>query len=116
METVRFGVNVYSFANYLFIDTSDDSLGSFRVPYIIFNGFEAIIWFGCSILVLNRHLKTGKHRHEILYALAFALFGLSDVIETSGTSLLLILFKAACLLALATLRKQAMVAHGSTYL
>jgi hypothetical protein len=65
----------------------------------------AVCWLGVAVAILRRHLKFRKSKSEVGYMLAFMAFGLSDFIETSGTTLLLLLFKGACLLAILACRK-----------
>ncbi|RYD31348.1 MAG: hypothetical protein EOP86_18090 [Verrucomicrobiaceae bacterium] len=105
--------DAYGFLNLRLIDTRGDSLGFLRLPYLIFNAVEAVCWLAVSLVILWRFLRHRKSRREIYYALAFLAFGLSDVIETSGTTALLLLFKGACLLAIAGFRPGIMALHGS---
>ncbi len=88
-------IDPYEILNYMVINTMDDSLGAFRNPYIVFNALEALCWFYCSFAVLVRYLRQGKDRAEISYVLSFMAFAISDVIETTGTSILLLLFKGS---------------------
>jgi len=107
---------MYEFLNYHIIDTSDDSLAAFKQPYIVFNTLEALVWFGCSVWVLVRYRKNAGSGLEVLYFLAFLAFGLTDVIETFGTTVLLLLTKGCCLLALIPLRQFSLVRYpGSRF-
>jgi len=75
-----------------------------EVPYRAFNLFEGTVWVVLSGLVLRRFLK---HRHstvEVVYALAFFTFGLTDFREAYALQSWLIWLKAANLLALLWLR------------
>jgi hypothetical protein len=53
----------------------------FSIPYHIFNLFEGTCWVVFAGLVLRRHLIFRRSRQEILYALAFFTFGLTDFRE-----------------------------------
>jgi hypothetical protein len=97
--------DLYQVCNFLLINTRDDSLGAVKWPYLIFNAGGAVCWLGVAVAILRRHLKFRKSKSEVGYMLAFMAFGLSDFIETSGTTLLLLLFKGACLLAILACRK-----------
>lgn len=107
---------LYTYLNYLLIDTAHDSLGAYKLPYIIFNSTEAAIWLLCSLYIMFRWLRTRIDHGELYYGLSFLLFGISDVIETSGMSLLLLLLKGACILAILGYRKQAMTHHRSKFI
>ena len=99
--------NLYIYFNYFIIETSYDNLGSFLIPYIVFNIIESLIWIWCSIYVALRYFKSGNNSNELYYSISYFAFGLSDIIETSGTTALLLLFKGACILAIIEYRKQA---------
>lgn len=103
----------YQFLNFPLINTRDGSLGGFLAPYLIFNSLEAVCWLLVAAVIQARFLKKRRSRAECYYALSFFAFGLSDVIETSGTTPLLLLFKGACLLAIAGFRPGVMALHGS---
>ncbi|MES2705042.1 MAG: hypothetical protein V4726_00420 [Verrucomicrobiota bacterium] len=105
--------DAYGALNFRIIDTRDGSPGGFRIPYLIFNSVEAVCWFAVFLLILWRFPAKRKSRGELYYALSFLAFALSDVIETSGTTPLLLFFKGACLLAIAGFRPQIMALHGS---
>jgi len=91
---------VYDVLNFPLIDTANESLGSYKIPYLVFNSIEALIWILCALGVTARWMRHKRSGHELLYAVAFFAFGASDVIETFGTTLLLLLFKGGCLLAI----------------
>ncbi len=91
---------MYDVLNFPLINTANDTLGSYRTPYVVFNSIEAAVWVLIAAWILVRWARRGKSKLELLYALSFVLFGLSDVIETFGLTLLLLLMKAACLLAI----------------
>lgn len=103
----------YELLNFRLINTRDGSLGGFLAPYLIFNSLEALCWMAVALVILARFLKKRRRRAECYYALSFFAFGLSDVIETSGTTPLLLLFKGACLLAIAGFRPGVMALHSS---
>lgn len=103
----------YTVANQLLIDPRDESLGAFRTPYLVFNTLEALCWLACALAVWVRYARHRKDRAELPYGLSFLAFALSDVLETSGTSLLLLAFKGACLLAILGYRGRIRPLHGS---
>ena len=108
--------NVYEIFNALLINTNDDSLGLYRLPYIVFNYAEAACWFICAGMVIVRYVKLKKSKMEILYGLSFFAFSLTDVMETCGTTLLLLMLKGVCILALLAFRKLALQVHvGSKF-
>lgn len=77
-----------------------------EVPYHAFNPFEGAVWLIFSGLVLCRFLK---HRHstiELVYALAFSTFGLTDFREAYSLQSWLIWLKAANLGVLLWLRSR----------
>lgn len=106
---------LYTYANHLLIDTQDDGLGMLRWPYLVFNSLEALVWFACAVYVIVRWRRHGRGPSELYYALAYAAFGLSDVIETYGTTPLLLLFKGACILALIGFRGPIRQRYGSRW-
>ena len=85
---------------YPLIDTASPSLGRYRVVYISFNVAEAAAWFAIAVFVCYRYMRHRKTWYELLYALSFVLFGVTDLIETHSTTVWLLGFKAACLLAI----------------
>lgn len=97
--------DAYTLLNRLLIDPRDESLEVFRWPYLVFNAVEALCWLGIAMAIFFRFLKYRKTNAELAYALSFLAFGLDEVIETSGTSLLLRLFKGACLMAILGFRQ-----------
>ena len=108
-------MNLYDIVNYTVIDTQNGSLGLYQIPYVVFNTTEALIWLYVAVAILVRYLRHGKDKIEILYFLSFLAFALSDVIETSGTTLLLLLFKGACILAIIGYRRKILMQYGSKY-
>lgn len=76
----------------------------FEVPYHAFNLFEGGAWVVLSGLVLRRYLKRRRSAVEVLYALAFFTFGLTDFREAYALDSWLIWLKGANLLVLLGLR------------
>lgn len=99
--------------NQLLINPRDDSLGRIRIPYLIFNSVEALCWLVVAVAIFWRYWKHRKSSSEIGYSMAFLAFALSDMIETSGTTLMLLLFKGACLLAIHGYRSWIRPLYGS---
>ena len=93
-------MDIYEILNYKLLDTSSDLMLSYNWIYIPFNYVEALIWFGYIPRTILKYGKSHNRKMVLLQSLNFLLFGISDVIETSSTSVLLILFKLAILLAL----------------
>ena len=96
---------MWEFFNFTIVDTSSPMLESYRHIYIPFNIVEAVFWFGIGLFVLARYLRHRKTWYELQYSLSFTLFGFTDLIETHSTTVWLLCFKAACLLAILQGRK-----------
>lgn len=77
---------------------------------------EALCWLAVSGVILLRHSRKNSPRRELWYALSFFAFGGSDVIETCGTTPLLLLFKGACLLAITGFRPEFRALYGNRLL
>jgi hypothetical protein len=77
---------------------------AFDVIYHFFNLFEATVWVILSCLVLRRFLRYRHSSVEVLYALAFFTFGLTDFREAYVLQSWLIWLKAANLAVLLWLR------------
>jgi hypothetical protein len=75
-----------------------------EIPYHAFNLFEGTVWVVLSGLVLRRSLKYRHSTVEVVHALAFFTFGLTDFREAYALQSWLIWLKAANLLALLWLR------------
>ncbi len=73
--------------------------------YQAFNLFEAAAWLVLALLVLTRHLRNRRSRLELLYALAFLTFALTDLREAFALQSWLIWAKLANLLLLFGLRQ-----------
>jgi hypothetical protein len=74
------------------------------VPYHAFNLFEGTVWVILSGLVLSRFLRHRHSKIEILYALAFFTFGLTDFREAYSLQSWLLWIKGINLVALLWLR------------
>ncbi|MEM7395135.1 MAG: hypothetical protein AAF492_22615 [Verrucomicrobiota bacterium] len=96
---------MYAFLNRKIVETDFPKIQGYDWFYIPFNALEAAIWFGLCAYVLGRYGRHRTSRYEPLYALSFFAFGCSDVIELYGTTVLLLLFKGACLVAILMSRK-----------
>ena len=94
-------------ARFFFTDTwwtYDPSGGWFTHVYSWFNVVEGWFWLVFAALVLGRYLTCRRSPIELVYALAFITFGLSDFRESYVLESWLVLFKAANLAALLALR------------
>lgn len=78
---------------------------TFSAAYHWFNLGEGLAWCVIGILVGRRYLSYRKSSLEIVYALAFVTFGLSDFVEAYALTVLLILGKGANLIVLFALRR-----------
>jgi hypothetical protein len=78
----------------------------FEIPYHAFNVFEGAVWVILSGLVLRRFLRNRHSTIEVVYALAFFTFGLTDFREAYTLQSWLIWLKAANLLVLLWLRSR----------
>lgn len=76
----------------------------FSFPYHIFNLFEGACWVVFAGLVLRRYLTLRRSQLEILYALAFFTFGLTDFRESYVLQSWLVWVKLLNLIALIRLR------------
>ena len=85
-----------------------------EIPYHAFNLFEGTVWVALSMLVLWRFLKYRHSKVEVVYALAFFTFGLTDFREAYALQSWLIWLKAANLLALLRLRAIVINRHYPT--
>lgn len=96
---------MWDILNYPLIDTSSAWLEDYRWIYVPFNIAEAVAWFALGAFVAWRYVRNRKTWYELQYATSFALFGCTDLIETHSTTLWLLGFKGACLLAILQGRK-----------
>jgi hypothetical protein len=76
--------------------------------YRWFNIGEAAVWLVFAVLVVNRWRRRRHSPVELLYGVAFATFGLTDIREASVISATVVLVKGANLAALLWLRAQVM--------
>jgi hypothetical protein len=76
----------------------------FSIPYHVFNLFEGACWVVFSGLVFRRYLRSRRSRWEILYAVAFLTFGLTDFREAYLLQSWLVWAKLLNLIALIGLR------------
>jgi hypothetical protein len=84
--------------------TYNASADWFNHLYSWFNVVEGWFWLVFATLVLRRYLKYRRSLIELLYALAFFTFGLSDFRESYVLESWLVLFKGVNLAALFWLR------------
>ena len=96
---------MWDILNHPLIDTSSPLLEGYWWFYVPFNTAEAAAWFGFAVFILGRYIRHRKSWYELLYAASFVLFGITGVIETHSTTLWLLGFKGACLLAILQGRK-----------
>ena len=85
-----------------------ETVTAWGLAYRWFNVCEAGVWFAFAALVANRWRRHRQSSFELLYALAFTTFGLSDLREASVISSGLILAKAVNLGTLLWLRAYVM--------
>lgn len=79
---------------------------TFDMAYRTFNLCEAIAWFVCAVLVAVRWKQFRRSRLEPWYAVAFLLFGLTDLGEASRLDVPLLMIKLVLLIALSWLRRK----------
>ena len=91
--------------------TYDPSADWYASLYHWINLVEGGAWVVFAVLVLRRYLRHRKSPIELVYALAFATFGLSDFREAYIVESWLILFKAVNLAALLVLRSIVIKRH-----
>ncbi len=70
-----------------------------------FNLAEGVVWCCLSLFVARRYLKYQRSLSEVAYAAGFALFGISDFMESFSLTTWLIAWKAINLLVLFVLRR-----------
>lgn len=81
-----------------------DSAGFWSYLYRSFNLIEGIFWVAFAAIVLRRYLLHRKSLWEVIYAVVFFIFGLTDFVEANEMSAPLLVAKAVILVALFTLR------------
>ena len=84
-----------------------ETAGLWDWVYRLFNLCEGFVWFGFSGLVIRRWVQHRRSRFEWSYALAFAVFGLTDFREAYVQSAPLVLIKGVILVWLMVLRHRA---------
>src|SRR5258708_37581052 len=87
-------------------DSRDRSAHSIFVHW--FNLFEGCAWLILAALVLRRHRHFRRSRVEIVYAVTFVLFGLTDFREAYSLQSWLLWLKLFILVALFCLRRSVM--------
>ena len=92
--------DVYEILNYKVLDTSWPEMQAYNWIYQPFNAIEALIWIRYIPRTIIKYGNKASRFIISLQCLSFLLFSLSDIIEINSTSVLLILFKGAVLLAL----------------
>jgi hypothetical protein len=91
--------------NYELISTSWTDLDNAKWIYIVFNGLEALIWFGLAIFVLIRHWAIDQKVWVFIYGFSFIIFGLSDCLEVNSLPVWLLLLKGVTFLLIMAARK-----------
>lgn len=81
-----------------------ETAGFWGQLYRGFNIFEGTVWIVFALIVSWRYLRRGQSSWEIVYAIAFILFGLTDFREAAVQSAPLVLVKGIILILLLRLR------------
>ena len=76
-----------------------------------FNLFEATVWFVFAVLVARRWWVYRRSSLEVAYAIAFVLFGLSDLVEAWNLTSRLLWWKLINLIVLFRLRNRVLKQH-----
>jgi hypothetical protein len=79
----------------------------FSIPYHVFNLFEGACWVVIAVLVARRHRMSRRSPWEVVYALAFLTFGLTDFREAYALESWLVWVKLVNLVVLVRLRNLA---------
>jgi len=83
----------------------DYAAGGFWPRFCLcFNALEAAAWFAIGAWVFARYLRNRKSPLEILYAVLFVAFGLTDIREIASLPVWLLLLKAIILAAIVAIR------------
>jgi hypothetical protein len=96
---------LYRLLALVLIDPDQKTWGIVYHFYVDFNAFEAFAWFCFSAFVGGRFIARRKTWYEILYALSFFAFGVSDVMEIFQTTVGLLLVKGIILISILACRK-----------
>ncbi len=81
-------------------------LGAYSQVYSWFNLAEALAWFVLAALVFRRCLRFRNGSVEIAYAVAFFVFGVTDVVESYALWSWLIWWKLVTVIVLFVLRRR----------
>jgi hypothetical protein len=92
--------DIYEVLNYKILDTAWPIMQEYNWIYQPFNAIESAIWLAYIPRTIIKYGKSAPRLIISLQCISFFLFSLSDMIEITSTSVLLILFKAAILIAL----------------
>ena len=92
--------DVYTVLNFRVIDTSWEVMRTYNWIYQPFNVVEGMIWWWYIVKTARNYWRICPHLLVGLQCFAFLLFGLSDLMEVQATTVLLVLFKGAILVAL----------------
>jgi hypothetical protein len=95
----------YRLLSIAIIEPDQNSWGQVYAWYVGFNGFEALAWFVFCLFVAFRFIAQRKTYYEILYALSFLAFGVSDLMEMHQTTLGLLAAKGIILMSILACRK-----------
>ena len=79
--------------------------GWFGLLYSWFNVVEGCLWILLAGLVLRRYLKHRRSKLELLYAVSFLTFGLTDFRESYSLTTVLVIAKGINLVILLWLRR-----------
>ncbi|HET6879165.1 MAG TPA: hypothetical protein VFI31_03355 [Pirellulales bacterium] len=90
--------------------TAGEAFG-FSPVYHWFNLAEGVAWCLVAGLVVRRFARQRKSKLEIIYALAFLTFGVSDFVEAQALTTWLILAKGLNLAVLFALRRHLLRRH-----
>ncbi|MCC6126520.1 MAG: hypothetical protein IT426_16290 [Pirellulales bacterium] len=99
------GIWLYRLLALTIIDPDQKSWGIVYSCYVGFNAFEACAWFCFGLFVAGRFFARRKTWYEILYALSFLAFGISDLMEIHRTTVGLLLTKGIILASILACRK-----------
>jgi hypothetical protein len=92
--------DVYTVLNFRVIDTNWEVMQTYNWIYQPFNFVEGLIWWWYIVKTARNYWSICPHGTVSLQCFAFLLFGVSDLMEVQATTVLLVLFKVAILVAL----------------
>ena len=87
------------------IDPDQKTWGLVYYFYVGFNAFEVLAWFAFCLFVAARFVMHKRTWYEILYALSFFVFGISDLMEIYQTTVGLLVMKGIILASILACRK-----------